>query len=101
MGQAKKRGSQAERTQEAKSRADALKPETIVCNSCQKDITEVFAMDTRGMDGITGAYAGMCECGSSTFALSGDPDAVADAAIVLNATMGEEPLVGSQLIRNS
>jgi hypothetical protein len=59
MGQAKQRGSQAERVKEAKAKIEALKPATIVCNSCQKDITDIHVMDTRGMTGITAAFAGM------------------------------------------
>lgn len=99
MGQAKQRGSQVARVQEAKAKINALKPATIICNSCQKETTDIQALDTRGMEGITAAFAGMCECGSSTFALLGDPDAIADAAVALEATMGEKSIIGFQPVR--
>ena len=98
MGQAKRRGTLEERYQAARSKIDALRPTTIICNSCQKETTDIHVMDTRNMVGITAAFAGLCECGRSTFALLGDTGAVADFAMSLEASMGEEMLLGSQLI---
>ena len=40
MGEAKRRGTQAERVTQAKSRLDALRPEKLVCGACQTAFTE-------------------------------------------------------------
>lgn len=96
MGQAKQRGSQEGRAKQARERIVALKPSMIVCNSCKNEITEVHIMDTRGMAGIRAVFAGMCSCGCTTHAMLGDPEAVADLAEAMEATMGEEGILGSQ-----
>lgn len=98
MGQAKNRGSQVARVEQAKARIEAMKPKTIVCNHCKADITDIRAMDSRGMDGIQGAFAGLCECGSTTYAMHGAPEAVADAMEALQIAMGHEGILGSQPI---
>lgn len=98
MGQAKQRGSQAERIEQAKARMDSLKPEFIVCNNCQTHIKDFHVMNTRGMDGIDGAFGGVCpSCGQSTYAVKGTPDAMADFAEAMDAAMGGEGKAGSQL----
>lgn len=78
MGQAKRRGTQEQRTQQAREKIEALRPDSLICNNCQRPITEVHEMPTRGMDGIEAAFAGIChECKSDTYAIKGDPRAVA------------------------
>tara|TARA_R110002167_G_scaffold51814_2_gene149929 strand:- start:9312 stop:9602 length:291 start_codon:yes stop_codon:yes gene_type:complete len=57
MGQAKNRGSYQERVSQAEKGA---RPEKINCNDCGTDIIEFEAMNTKGMKGITGAFAGEC-----------------------------------------
>jgi hypothetical protein len=95
MGQAKQRGNKQEREAQAKAKVQSLKPATIECNFCKEAITDVNVMDTRGMQGIDGAFAGMCACGHTTWALAGNPEAVADFAVSLEATMGHEAIIGS------
>lgn len=99
MGQAKQRGSQAERIAQAKARVDAFKPEHIGCNNCQAHITDIQTMDTRGMPGIDAVFAGICpDCGQCTYAMHGDPDAVADLNEAMNAAMSHEGILDFQLL---
>lgn len=99
MGQAKQRGSQVERAKQAQERIEAMKPSMIVCNECKAEITEVLAMDTRGMPGIRAVFAGVCVCGSTTHAMLGDPEAVADLVEAMEATMDGQGILGSQLYK--
>jgi hypothetical protein len=87
MGQAKSRGSQADRIAQAVARVEAMKPASIMCNHCKAEIKDIHVVDSRNMDGIKAAFVGMCECGHSTFALHGAPDAVAKAMIALEESM--------------
>lgn len=99
MGQAKIRGSQADRAQQAADRATALRPRMIQCNQCQNEINEIIDMDTRGMVGIDGVFSATCpDCNSTTFAFRGKPEAVAKLAIVMNEEMGGNLIAGSQKI---
>lgn len=80
MGQAKKRGTLEQRTAAAKERGEALRPANLICGSCEAAVTEFESMDTRGMAGIRAGFAGICPaCGDTVFALSGEPEAVAEA----------------------
>lgn len=102
MGQAKQRGTKEQRIQQAQERIEALKPDHIVCNNCKAQIADVQAMDTRGMQGIDAAFAAQCpSCGHSTFALKGNPDAVADFAEVMQAEMDSDIQIGSQSNKSS
>lgn len=76
---------------------EALKPSMIVCNECKNEITDVHAIDTRGMAGIRAVFAGMCGCGCTTHAMIGDPDAVAELVEAMEATMDEQGILGSQV----
>lgn len=101
MGQAEQRGSQDERAKQAQEKIEAMKPAMIVCNACQAEITDVHAMDARGMPGIRAVFAGMCDCGNTTHAMLGDPEAVADLVVTLEETIGEQGILGSQLYKPS
>ena len=96
MGQAKQRGSKDDRVSQSIARTEAIKPKEIVCNNCKTEIKDVHVMDSRGMTGINGAYAGMCGCGHTTWAMTGDADAVAHAMAVLNESMGGDSVLGLQ-----
>jgi hypothetical protein len=96
MGQAKQRGSLEERARQAQEKIEALKPSMIVCNECKGEITDVHAMDTRGMPGIRAVFVGVCGCGCTTHAMIGDPSAVAELAEAMEATMGEQGILCSQ-----
>ncbi len=76
MGQAKNRGTQAERIAQAKAKVEATRPEKLVCNSCSADVTAIHPVSTRGLRGIDAIWVGQCECGHTTFAASGEPKAV-------------------------
>ena len=101
MGQAKQRGSQEERVRQAQEKIEAMKPSMIVCNEGKAEITDVHAMDTRGMPGIRAVFAGMCGCGSTTHAMLGDRDAVAELVEAMEATMGGQGILGSQIHKPS
>jgi hypothetical protein len=99
MGQAKQRGSQAERIRQAQARIEKLKPDFIICNNCQTHISDMHAMNTRSMDGIDAAFGGVCpSCGQTTYAVKGEPDAIADFSIAMDEAMGVEGRLGAQLI---
>ncbi len=76
MGQAKKRGTQAERVAQAMAKIEAKRPEKLVCNSCGADVTQVNPVSTRGLRGLEAIWVGQCDCGHTTFAASGEPQAV-------------------------
>jgi hypothetical protein len=100
MGQAKSRGSHAERVELAKARIEALKPTIITCNNCKAGITDIQVMDSCGLAGIRAAYAGMCQCGHTTFALQGEPEDVAAAMVALERAMEGDVKFGSQRTLN-
>jgi hypothetical protein len=101
MGQANKRGSREDRAAEAEAKIKAMTPKVIICNHCQAEITDIHAMDTRSMPGIDAAFAGMCTCGQSTWALAGDQAAVARVSRALQDEIGSEPLIGSMPFNRS
>ena len=76
MGQAKNRGSQAERIAQAQAKIEATRPELLVCNGCGGNVTAINPVSTRGLRGIDAIWVGQCECGQTTFAASGEPNAV-------------------------
>lgn len=76
MGQAKLRGSQAERVAQAQAKLFANKPEKLVCNACGADVMQVNPVSPRGLRGLESIWVGHCECGQTTFAASGEPKAV-------------------------
>ena len=76
MGQAKLRGNQAERVAAAQAKIEATRPEKLVCNGCQADVTAIHPVSTRGLRGVEAIWVGQCECGQTTFAASGEPKAV-------------------------
>jgi len=76
MGQAKNRGTQAERIAQAQAKIESTRPEKLVCNGCGADVTSIHPVSTRGLRGIDAIWVGQCECGQTTFAASGEPKAV-------------------------
>lgn len=96
MGQAKLRGSQEQRAESAKAKILALKPAYIVCNSCKHHITDVDVMDSRSLPGIDALFGGLCPtCKKPTFAMKGDPEAMATLAEVMSGS-DSSVIVGSQ-----
>ena len=97
MGQAKQRGSLEQRVSAAKDRIEALRPKSIICNDCKAEITDIQDMDTKGMDGIEAAFAGICpKCNSSTYAVRGRRESVEAFMMAMAKATGEVPLFGAQ-----
>jgi len=94
MGQAKNRGSQAERIAQAQAKIEAGRPEKLVCNGCGADVTTINPVSTRGLRGLDSIWVGQCECGQTTFAAKGDPKAV--EAFFFALSENTELTLGSQ-----
>ena len=97
MGQAKRRGSLAQRVAAATAHIDVLRPAHIVCNQCQNEISEVVDIDVRKMRGLSAAFAATCSvCQSVTYAMSGNPETVQALMATIADQEGKMPLLGSQ-----
>ncbi|BBB64226.1 hypothetical protein UNDKW_5953 (plasmid) [Undibacterium sp. KW1] len=96
MGQAKNRGTLEQRAADAKAKLDSIKPAGIVCNECKADILEIQTMNTRGMPGIAGVFAGVCACGSTTYAMQGDKEAIADLMLAMESANASEAKITLQ-----
>lgn len=95
MGQAKLRGNRDTRVDEVMKKVEALKPDHIVCNNCQASLTEIVTLDSRGMKGIEAAFAAHCTaCNHDTWAIGGDPDAVAALHMTLENETGGKVKMG-------
>ncbi len=94
MGQAKRRGTQEQRIAQAQEKLLAGRPEKLVCNSCNADVTKVNPVSPRGLRGLTSIWVGQCDCGHTTFAASGEPKAV--QAFFEAVSMDTELLLGRQ-----
>lgn len=94
MGQAKSRGSQAERIAQAQAKVVATRPEKLICNGCGADVTTINPVSTRGLRGMEAIWVGQCECGQTTFAASGEPKAV--EAFFFALSENAELTLGSQ-----
>ena len=77
MGQAKQRGDKQARIEQAQARLEAIMPKTLTCETCQSEITDIKAQDSRNMPGIDGIFVGKCDkCGDFTQAVLGKKEAV-------------------------
>lgn len=95
MGHAKQRGTQDQRIAAALEKVETLRPAQIVCNNCNAALTEIITLNSTGMNGIEAAFAAHCaSCEHDTFAVRGDPDAVADFALLLEAANDTEVKLG-------
>ncbi len=73
MGQAKNRGTLINRISQAKMKIEQIKPEKITCNGCGNSIEKIMVLDTTGIVGIDGAFAGLClKCNQHTLAVKGE-----------------------------
>lgn len=94
MGQAKSRGNQEQRIAEARARERAKFPESVKCNSCEAELTEIEPLDVRGIPGLRLAGGAYCTaCGNPTWVLDGTAEALADVAQQLEQQHGGEPLL--------
>jgi hypothetical protein len=95
VGQAKLRGKRESRVSAAMKKIDALKPDHIVCNNCHSKLMEIATLDTRGLKEIEAAFVAHCSaCNHDTWAIRGDPDAVADLFMALEGEIGHEGKIG-------
>ncbi|WP_434515796.1 hypothetical protein AB6Q56_03480 [Dechloromonas sp. ARDL1] len=100
MGQAKQRGTLAQRVEQAQAKVEATRPEKLVCNHCSADVTQINPVSTRGLRGLDAIWVGQCACGHTTFAASGDPKAVEAFFFALSEntelTLGSQKKDGSE-----
>jgi len=97
MGQAKQRGTQAQRISQAKAKMDAVRPKKLVCGACKATLTDFDTLDTRNLPGILAAFSGTCpSCGETVLAFSGEQNAVANAMLAWQDTMMTEGKLGKQ-----
>jgi len=96
MGQAKRRGSREERTQQSIKKTEELLPEFLTCNSCSTKVYDLNLLPTEGISGIEVACAGICpDCGDSTWGINGDPEATQQLMEILSEELNQsDPKIG-------
>ncbi len=95
MGQAKLRGTPAQRKEAAIERQLSLRPKYIRCNNCQAELTEMTPMDIAGIRGIDAAFAAHCpHCGHDTYAIKGEREAVAQMHMAIEDAAGAQAQAG-------
>lgn len=98
MGQAKSRGSAEQRVREAKERERAKFPQTVKCNNCQKDLSEITPLGNLGFEGLRLAGAANCsDCESTTWVLDGTDEALAKVAFAMDAIHNGDVKSGFEL----
>ena len=84
MGQAKRRGNQEQRIAEAQIRERAKFPDTITCNHCQAQLTEIKPMDVLNVPDVWLAGYSICPaCKSTTWVLDGTQEGITMLSSVL------------------
>ena len=84
MGQAKRRGNQEQRIAEAQIRERAKFPDTITCNHCQAQLTEIKPIDVRNVPDVWLTGYSICPaCKSTTWALDGTQEGITMLSSVL------------------
>jgi hypothetical protein len=95
MGQAKLRGTPEQRKQVAIERQLSLRPKYIVCNNCKAELADMQPIDVSGMRGIDAAFAAHCpHCDHDTYAIKGEPEAVATMHMAIEDATGTESQSG-------
>ena len=95
MGQAKLRGTPEQRKQAAIDKQLSLRPKHIICNHCQAELTGLQPMDISDLKGIEAAFAAHCpHCDHNTFAIKGEPEAVAQMHMAIEDAAGCASLAG-------
>lgn len=96
MGQARNRGPRDTRVAEAMVRAGQSGPPKLHCNACQAELTEVAALETKQLKGITQAYGAHCAaCDQDTWAVRGEPAAVRAFYAALEQAAGQKVQLGT------
>lgn len=94
MGQAKNRGTREARVAQAVGRAGP--PPALSCNVCQAGLSDVAALDTRQLPGITQAFSAHCAaCEQDTWAVRGEPAAVRAFYAALEKAAGQKVQLGT------
>lgn len=95
MGQAKIKGSFEQRQAQALAKARAQFPASVNCNNCGDELSEIQAMDVRGMPGMRLAGAAICaSCTQTTWVLDGTPEAIEKMQEFMDEMHGEEAKIG-------
>lgn len=98
MGQAKNRGSKGVRVTQALQRQQlpSPPPPRLVCNHCQATLSNVTAVDTKALAGITAAFSASCSaCQEDTWAVRGEPAAVRAFYETLEKVSGQRITLGT------
>lgn len=101
MGEAKRRGNQVQRTEQAKNSLRALLPNMVTCNHCKAGLTEIEPLDVRGMRGMRAAGAANCKaCQHDTWVLDGTPEGIEMFQAFLHEQHGSEAVsTGTALLK--
>lgn len=95
MGQAKLKGNFEQRQAQAIAKARAQFPQSVKCNNCNNDLTDINPMDVRGMPGMRLAGAAICtSCSHTTWVLDASPEGLALFQTFLDEEHGQEAKVG-------
>jgi hypothetical protein len=96
MGQAKNRGTEAERIAAALRANAHAKPPSITCNGCKAVLPDAERLDTQGLRGIELAFKSHCSaCDQDTWAVRGEAPAVKAFYAALEKTLGGKVQLGS------
>lgn len=80
MGQAKMRGSEQERIDQAQQKVKDLRPSAIECVHCKTSVTELVDLEPPKSAGLTAAFSGVClHCGLLNYAIFGPAENVREA----------------------
>lgn len=97
MGQAKNRGTLAQRLEQAKTKRHASKPATLECNHCHAILANIEEMDSRSMTGIDAVFTALCECGNTSYAIAGDPKHVAIIQQLLEDDLEDDGAISAEV----
>jgi hypothetical protein len=96
LGQAKVKGSYEQRKEQAIATARAGFPDSVKCNNCNLDLTEIVSMDTRGLIGLRKVGAAICDaCSQTTWILDGSPQSLAEFSSYISEESDGEIKLGS------
>jgi hypothetical protein len=95
MGQAKLKGSFQQRQAQAIAQARTQFPQSITCNNCSHELTDIQPMDVRGIPGMRLAGGAICtSCSHKTWVLDGTPEALAQMQEFMDQENGETAKMG-------
>lgn len=96
MGEAKARGSTADRVAGALTRGAGRQAPVMHCNACQAALPDVSQLDTGALQGIELAFKAHCQaCDQDTWAVRGESAAVRAFYAALEKSVGQKVLLGT------